>query len=359
MELVALCTSGLEGAVCKELKAMNFNILKVTAGHVHFVAELSDVPKLNLMLRSAERVLIKMAEFEARTFDELFEGTFSAEWKELIHSRATLVVEKVKVRNSKLSATGAVASVIKKAIYKKIGSKKDPDGTIYPLYVYLKNDVVSIMLDTTGSRALSKRGYRLKSSAAPLRETIAAGLIVVSNWDQQRLLVDPFCGSGTICIEAARMALGILNDERDFAYQHWPIFANTKVELSRNSRRVKIETISLGFDKDPLMVQIAKENAMRARVSANVKFACKFVEKLERFKNVHVVTNPPYGVRLKAKDEEFLSKLGRMLDIFEGSTVCVLTPKEDLERILRVKPTKKLKFQNSGIWTHFYIFESQ
>ncbi|MDK2923824.1 MAG: putative N6-adenine-specific methylase [Pseudothermotoga sp.] len=354
---MALCTSGLEGAVCKELKRMGFKILKVTAGHVHFFGQMSDVPKLNLTLRSAERVLIEMAEFEAKTFDDLFDGTFSASWQDLIHSRATLVIEKVKVRNSKLSATGAVASVVKKAIYEKIGSKNDPDGTIYPLYVYLKNDTVSLLLDTTGPRALSKRGYRLKTSTAPLRETIAAGLIIVSDWDEQKLLLDPFCGSGTICIEAARMALGILNDKRTFAFQSWPIFADVKMTIhSFGGTKNKMQRIALGFDRDPSMVRIARENAVRASVAGSVEFSCKRFEELEGFKNVHVITNPPYGIRLKEIDRNFLAKLAKLLDKFADSKICVLSP-ADLERILKIKASKKLRFQNSGIWTWYYIFE--
>ncbi|WP_448535368.1 THUMP domain-containing class I SAM-dependent RNA methyltransferase [Pseudothermotoga sp.] len=355
---MALCTSGLEGAVCKELKNMGFKISKVTAGHVHFLSQLSDIPKLNLMLRSAERVLIQMAEFEAKTFDELFEGTFSANWQDLIHNRATLLVEKVKVRNSKLSATGAVASVVKKAIYEKIGSKNEPDGTVYPLYVYLKNDVVSLLLDTTGPTALSKRGYRLKASTAPLRETIAAGLIIVSDWDEQKLIVDPFCGSGTICIEAARMALGILNDKRAFAFQSWPIFSDVKVNFDNfDGVRKKMKKVAIGFDKDPSMIRIARENAMRAEVTNNVEFACKSFEELQRFDNVHVVTNPPYGVRLKGVDKDLLPKLAMLLNKFAHSMICVLSPREDLEHILKIKASKKLRFQNSGIWTWYYIFE--
>lgn len=359
LEIVALCTSGLEGAVCKELKNMGLKISKVTAGHVHFLSQLSDIPKLNLMLRSAERVLIQMAEFEAKTFDELFEGTFSAHWQDLIHNRATLLIEKVKVRNSKLSATGAVASVVKKAIYEKIGSKNEPDGTIYPLYVYLKNDVVSLLLDTTGPTALSKRGYRLKASAAPLRETIAAGLIIVSNWDEQKLLVDPFCGSGTICIEAARMALGILNDKRTFAFQSWPIFADMKAKFHTFGgmrEKKKMKKVAIGFDRDPSMVRIARENAMRAEIINNVEFDCKSFEELRKFDSVHVITNPPYGVRLKGVDKD-LPKLAMLLDKFVNSRICVLNPREDLEHILKIKASKKLKFQNSGIWTWYYIFE--
>lgn len=358
MELVALCTSGLEGAVCREIRELGHKIVKVTAGHVHFYADLKDIPFINVCLYSAERVLILLVDFEARNFDELFEGAFSANWQDFVHNRGTLIVEKVKVRNSKLSAKGAIASVIKKAIYEKIRSTKDPDGINYPLYVYVKNDRVSIFLDTTGSHALSKRGYRLKTSIAPLRETIAAGLIIVSDWDNEKLLVDPFCGSGTICIESARMALGLMNTNREFALQTWPIFAGSTIsDFKKQEKRVGI--VSLGFDKDPSAVKIAQENSLRAGVADNIRFVCKPFEKLDKFKSVHVVTNPPYGMRIQDTGEDFHLKFKKLFDIFEDSRICLISPNNNLEESLKVKALKKLRFQNSGIWTWFYIFDSR
>ncbi|MCS7174722.1 MAG: RNA methyltransferase [Pseudothermotoga sp.] len=317
-----------------------------------------DIPRINVCLYSAERVLILLADFEARNFDELFEGTFSANWQDFIHDRGTLIVEKVKVRNSKLSATGAIASVVKKAIYEKIHSTKDPDGINYPLYVYIKNDRVSILLDTTGPNALSKRGYRLKVSTAPLRETIAAGLIIVSDWDREKLLVDPFCGSGTICIEAARMALDLMNTKRGFAFQTWPIFKGSTTFDSTEQKKKKSEVVSLGFDKDPHAIKIARENSLRAEVNDNTKFLCKPLEKLGKFKNVHVVTNPPYGVRIRNSKENLHLTLKKLFDTFENSTVCLASPDGELEELFKTKASKKLRFQNSGIWTWFYIFNS-
>lgn len=357
MEFVALCTCGLEGAVCIELKRLGFKIKMVTAGHIHFHGRLQDIPLLNLKLNSADRILIHVVSFQAHNFDDLYDGTQSAQWQQIVHQRANLVVEKVKVRNSKLSATGAVASVIKKAIYDKIKSTGMSDGTEYPLYVYLKNDVVSIMIDTTGKDALNKRGYRIKTSMAPLRETIAAALILLSHWDEKTPLIDPFCGSGTIPIEAARMALRFLNNKRIFAFQKWPIFGEYSIDLQQNMD-VKDRIISIGFDKDQKILKIADENAKRAGVRKNLLFHTKAFEDLRPFKEKsYVLTNPPFGIRLKEGDSKFYRNLSKITDLFPNSKICLITPRQDLEKFFACKAKKKFKFQNSGIWTWCYIFE--
>lgn len=357
VEFVALCTSGLEGAVCIELKRLGFKIKMVTAGHVHFFGQLQDVPLLNSKLNSADRILIHMVSFQAHNFDDLYDGTYTAQWQQMVHQRANLVVEKVKVRNSKLSATGAVASVIKKAIYDKIKSTGTSDGTEYPLYVYLKRDVVSIMVDTTGREALNKRGYRIKTSMAPLRETIAAALILLSHWDEQTPLIDPFCGSGTIPIEAARMALGFLNNKRAFAFQRWPIFSGYHFDLHQK-KGIEDRIIAVGFDKDQRILKTADENARRAGVRKNLLFYAKAFEDLSPFRErFHVLTNPPFGIRLKEGDSKFYKSLSKMAELFPNSKICLITPRQDLERIFGCRAKKKFKFQNSGIWTWCYIFE--
>ncbi len=357
MEFVALCSSGLEGAVCIELRKHGFKIKMVTAGHVHFLGKIEDIPLLNFSLNSADRILIHMTSFEAQDFDDLYNGVHSAQWQEIIHKKANLVVEKVKVRNSRLSATGAVASVVKKAIYNKIKSDGKSDGTEYPLYVYLKNNVVSIMIDTTGKDALNKRAYRIKTSVAPLRETIAAALILLSQWDGKTILVDPFCGSGTIPIEAARIDLKILNNKRQFAFQRWPIFDRYPIKTQGNVD-MKDQIIAMGFDKDRRILKIANENAQRAGVEKNVIFRHVFFEDLKSFKDqFHVISNPPFGIRLKEGDSKFYRHLSKIINLFPNSKICLITPKEDLEKLFAVKAKKKFRFQNSGIWTWCYIFE--
>ncbi|HOJ88124.1 MAG TPA: THUMP domain-containing protein [Pseudothermotoga sp.] len=358
MELVALCSSGLEGAVCIELRRLGLKITKVTAGHVHFEAQLQDVPTLNLTFNSADRVLMHMSTFEALNFDDLYEGTHAVDWQQVIHPKGTVVVEKIKVRNSKLSATGAIASVVKKAIYNKIRSSGESDGTEYPMYVYLKNNTVSLMIDTTGKDGLNKRGYRIKTSRAPLRETIAAALILLSGWDENITLVDPFCGSGTIPIEAARIALRMPNNRRRFSFEKWPIFRN-EISKAVHIDVQKKGIVSIGFDKDCQVLRIAAENAENAAVKENVVFECRSFESLEPFRNrkLHVVTNPPFGFRMKEANSEFYRKLARLTHTFLDSTVCLITPREDLEKFFNKKAKKKFRFQNSGIWTWCYIFE--
>lgn len=356
VELVALCSSGLEGAVCIELRRLGFKIQKVTAGHIHFNGQLWDVPLLNSSLNSADRIMIHMKTFEATTFDELYEGTKSADWQEAVHRNGSILVEKVKVRNSKLSATGAIASVVKKAIYDSIKSTKETDGIEYPIYIYIKNDIVTLMLDTTGKEGLSKRGYRIKTSKAPLRETIAAALILMSDWDEKTLLVDPFCGSGTIPIEAARIAMRIPN-LRKFSFERWQIFQNIQKQVITH-KEVQSSTLSMGFDKDCEVLKVAIENARRARVSDKVIFRCKSFDKLNPFTpgQAHVVTNPPFGMRMKEGDSHFYRDLSKLFYLFEDCRICLITPKENFEEIVKIRATKKFKFQNSGIWTWCYIF---
>ncbi|AEH50947.1 rRNA (guanine-N(2)-)-methyltransferase [Pseudothermotoga thermarum DSM 5069] len=353
--MLALCSAGLEQAPCLELKRMGYKILKVTAGHVYFDAKLEDIPRLNISLYSVDRLLISVGRFEATTFDQLFDGTYSLPWENFVHKDAELVVEKVKIRSSKLSATGAVASVVKKAIYQKINSSYQA-AIKYPLYVYIKNNVVELALDTTGENSLSRRGYRIKTSVAPLRETIAAALLLISGWDMKKLLVDPFCGSGTIPIEAARMALGILNNKREFAFQKWPMFSNFKLDEFER-KIVKAKTVSMGFDIDETILKVAKENAARAGVLDFIRFEKKDFFKLDPFdQSVHVVTNPPYGLRIEGIDNKFYRNLARFFVVFPHSTICVITSKENLEKLFGKKPRKKFRFQNSGIWTWCYIF---
>ncbi len=356
MEFVALCSAGLEGAVCAELRKLGLKIKMVTAGHVHFYGQLQDIPELNLKLNSADRIMILMASFQAQNFDDLYSGTYSAQWQQIVHKHGNLTVEKVKVRNSKLSATGAIASVVKKAIYNRIKSDGTTDGRNYPLYIYLKNDIASVMIDTTGKDALNKRGYRIKTSAAPLRETIAAALILLSHWDEKTTLVDPFCGSGTIPIEAARMSLKILNNKRSFAFQQWPIFSDFSINITENSSTNHI--IAMGFDKDKQILKVASQNAQRAGVKNNIIFQNIAFEDLKTFKGrFHVLTNPPFGIRLKEGDSKFYRNLPRLRELFLDSKVCLITPKEDLEKFFGEKAVKKFRFQNSGIWTWCYIFD--
>jgi len=355
MELVVLCSAGLEKAPCIELKKLGFKIKTTTSGHVHFDGHLIDIPKLNLYLKSADRVMINVTDFPSETFDELFEGTFSANWNELVHKRGTIVVEKVKITNSKLSAKGAVASIVKKAIYSKIKSDNQPDGIIYPMYIYIKNNFVSLMLDTTGKNSLSKRGYRMKTSSAPLRETIAAALILISGWDQEVPLIDPFCGSGTIAIEAARIALQMQNNKRSFSFENWPLFKDLKPSIV-NQHECK-RTVAIGYDKNPDILQVANENAIRAGVKKYVRFHCSDFEKLPIFREkLHIVTNPPFGLRMREGNASFYRKLSKLRKIFPDARLCLITPREDLQKMISIKLQRKFRFQNSGLWTWCYIF---
>lgn len=360
LEFVALCTAGLEQAPCIELKQLGYKIQKTTSGHIHFRAELRDTAILNMKLKSADRILIHVGSFEARSFNQLYDGTFSLNWKELISKRANLKVHKVKIRNSNLSATGAVASVVKKAIYTKISPETSDQQKIeYPIHIYIKNNIVSLMIDTTGKYALSRRGYRTKTSRAPLRETIAAALIIVSHWKNETLLIDPFCGSGTIPIEAALIASDALSVKRTFVSQNWPILQREWKHVAKELSGYQIDRIvAIGYDKDCSVIKTARENARRAEVSKNILFECRRFEELQPLKDhVHVVTNPPFGVRLDEGDAKFYRSLSKIFTTFPKANVCVITPRPNLEKLLKHRAKRKFRFQNSGLWTWCYIFK--
>lgn len=360
LEFVALCTAGLEQAPCTELKQLGYKIQKTTSGHVHFQAELKDAAILNMKLKSADRILIHVGSFEARSFDQLYDGTFSFNWKELISRRANIKVHKVKIRNSNLTATGAVASVVKKAIYAKTPFEgSDQQEIEYPIHIYIKNNIVSLMIDTTGKYALSRRGYRTKTSRAPLRETIAAALIIVSRWKNETLLIDPFCGSGTIPIEAALIASNALNTRKTFVSQNWPVLQDEWKRVAKELSECRIDRIvATGYDKDCSVIRIARENARRAKVSKSVSFECRHFEELQTLKDhVHVVTNPPFGLRLNEGNVRFYRNLSKLFTTFPNANVCVITPRSNLEKLLKHSAKRKFRFQNSGLWTWCYIFK--
>lgn len=214
---VALCSAGLEGAVALELKSKDVKITYSSSGRVFFLADLEYVPMLNMLLKTADRIALLVTYAKVETFDELFYATFSADLRDVVERNAKLVVKKVKVTNSKLSAKGAIASVVKKALVENLGGT-DETGSTYEFIVVLKDDNLLLLLDTSGD-SLSRRGYRLKTGKAPLRETIAASMVVLSRWKYHLPLYDPFCGSGTIPIEAA--LIGIPNYRRSFISENW------------------------------------------------------------------------------------------------------------------------------------------
>ncbi|QTA37312.1 RNA methyltransferase [Thermosipho ferrireducens] len=363
MKLLLTCTAGLEGAVALELKELNYKIISSTSGRILIDAEVKDVPELNLLLRSAERVLWLIVEHEVKTFDELFEVTYNTDWKSIIDKDGLIVVSDIVTRNSVVSAKGAIASVVKAAIYKKLSpmylSSKRKEK-IYPIRIIIKNNVLQIFLDTTGKNGLNKRGYRKKASKAPLRETIAAGLVILSRWKKEIPLIDPFCGSGTILIEAALLSNKMLPGlRRDFVSQNWSVFKeswNKTREILRVSYCQQYSGQDIrGYDIDKKVLNVANENARNAGVDFIRFFQSSFDNIPGRDDNVYIITNPPYGSRLQL-EPGFIKRLNILWKKFPEAKIYILSPEKDFEKKLGIRATKKFRFQNSGLWIWYYMF---
>ncbi|ANQ53298.1 RNA methyltransferase [Thermosipho sp. 1063] len=339
MTFLLTCTTGLEAAVALELRKMGYKILESVSGRVYIKGELKDIPFLNINLRTAERVLILLERKKVTSFEELYKAIYNINWSDFVDGK--VYISDISSVKSKLSAKGAIISVAYAAIKKKIKQRKN---TIFPVRLVLKRDELQVLLDTTGEKALSKRGYRLKTSKAPLRETIAASMILLSRWNKN-MLVDPFCGSGTIPIEAALIKSntppGIF---RDFVSENWGFLKWPK----RIKRNINVSGI-YGYDIDNSILKVARANAERFGISGLIFGNKSFGD--YTFDNVWVVTNPPYGERIKT-DVDF----SLFLKKFKNSKFYILSPDNQFEKFFGRRATKKIRFQNSGIWVWFYMF---
>lgn len=352
---VALCSAGLEGAVALEVKSKNLKIKYSSSGRVFFLADLEHVPMLNMFLKTADRIALLVTSAKVETFDELFYATFSADLRDVVERNARLVVKKVKVTNSKLSAKGAIASVVKKALVENLGGT-DETGSTYEFIVVLKDDNLLLLLDTSGD-SLSRRGYRLKTGKAPLRETIAASMVVLSRWKYDFPLHDPFCGSGTIPIEAA--LINVPNYRRTFISEKWTCISEIWKKEKKEAEKIALEVLESlktglcvhGSDINCDLIKVAMENAKRAQ--APVGFKCVDFRVLPIVnEKVYVISNLPYGQRLS---DDVLKFIGDLRKKFPNGLFYLLHPSEEFEKYFG-KATKKFRFQNSGIWTYMYMY---
>ncbi len=353
---IAFCTSGLEGALANELRKNNYKIIYSSSGRIFFTANLKDTPSLNTKLKAADRIAVLISQFYAETFDELYDSILKSDIKNYVEPNAKITIEKVKVTNSKLSATGAIASITKKAILDNLKGSNET-GPEYPFIIILKDDTVYLSLDTTGSIGLHKRGYRIKTSKAPIRETIAAGIIILSHWNNEIPLFDPFCGSGTIPIEAA--TLEVPNISRKYVSENWKILKNEwEIIKKNNGKSTKTEHKKIyASDVDCQTINIAKENYNRAKklfsINTSIYFKCTDFRKLPVFNEpAYVISNFPYGQRIEV---DILKEISTLKEKFPKGKFYLVHPSEDFEKHFG-KATKKFKFQNSGIWTYLYMY---
>ncbi|WP_270839135.1 THUMP domain-containing class I SAM-dependent RNA methyltransferase [Peptacetobacter hiranonis] len=367
--LISPCFFGMEKMLATEIKNLGFEIEKTEDGRVTYKTGEDGIAKANMWLRCAERVNLKVAEFEARSFDELYENTKRINWSKYIPYGAQFPVSKASSIKSKLFSTTDVQSIVKKAIvdnlkksYLESGRLKE-DKEKYPIYVFIHKNKVTLSIDTTGE-ALHKRGYREKANKAPIRETLAAGIMYLTPWRPGRTLVDPMCGSGTILIEAAMMGLNMAPGlNREFISEKWrtidkKIWWDTRREAF-DQMNEDLDFKIYGYDIDPESIEIAKENAEIAGVADYIDFA---VADATEFKSDEeygfIVTNPPYGERLESEESVKLlyKELGYAFRRLKNWSYYLITSFEEFEYEFGQEATKKRKLYNGMLKTYLYQY---
>lgn len=368
-ELTAPCHFGLEAVLKREILDLGYEILQVEDGRVTFSGDAEAVAYANLFLRTADRILLKVGRFEARTFEELFERTKDLPWERYIPKNGKFWVAKANSIRSKLFSPSDIQSIMKKSMVERLKSRYHlewfpEDGEAFPIRVSIVKDQVLVGLDTTGI-PLHKRGYRAMTSKAPISETLAAALLMLTPWKGDRILVDPFCGSGTFPIEAALMAANMAPGlRRSFQAESWEhIVPGTCWQNAREDGESLIdrraETDIQGFDIDGAVIRGARENARAAGVEKLIHFQQRPAAELSHpGKYGFLVTNPPYGERLEDKERlpELYRTLGERFAALDTWSLYVITGYEEAERFLGRKAAKNRKIYNGMLKTYFYQY---
>lgn len=369
MEFTAPCHFGLEVVLKKEIADLGYEISQVEDGRVSFYGDAAAVCRANMFLRTAQRVLWKVAEFRAVTFDELFERTKAIPWEDYLPENAKFWVAKANSVKSALFSPSDIQSIIKKAIVERLKQTYHKewfaeDGSAYPLRVFLMKDRVTIALDTTGD-SLHKRGYRQLTSKAPITETLAAALLLLTPWKKDRILVDPFCGSGTFPIEAAMIAANMAPGmNRSFLAEDWTNLIRRKywyeaADEAADLVNKDVETDIQGYDIDGAIVKAARENAREAGVDHLIHFQQRAVKDLNHPKKYgFIITNPPYGERLEEKKNlpELYREIGEAYNRLDAWSMYMITAYEDAEKYIGRKADKNRKIYNGMMKTYFYQF---
>lgn len=369
-ELIAPCHFGLEAVLKREITDLGYEISEVEDGRVTFIGDAEAVCRANIFLRTAERVLLKVGSFTAYTFEELFEKTREITWERYIPKDGRFWVAKAASVKSKLYSPSDIQSIMKKAMVRRLSEhyRMDwfpEDGAHYPVRVFLKKDVVTVGIDTSGV-SLHKRGYREVSGKAPITETLACALIMLTPWKKDRILVDPFCGSGTFPIEAAMMAANIAPGmNRSFTAETWANLIPKKMwydivdeanDLIDDDMEVDIQ----GYDIDSSVIKVARRNAREAGVEHLIHFQERDVKALSHPKKYgFVITNPPYGERLEDKKDlpALYSAFGESFRKLDTWSAYMITSYEEAERYFGRKADKNRKIYNGMLKTYFYQFQ--
>ena len=368
-DLLVPCHFGLEAVLKREIYELGYEITKVEDGRVTFEGDEEAVCRANIFLRTAERVMIQVGRFKATTFEELFQGIKNLPWEEYIPEDGKFWVKKASSINSKLFSPSDIQSIAKKAMVERMKQKYHKewfkeDGAAYPVRIFLLKDEVTVALDTSGD-SLHKRGYRTMTSKAPLTETLAASLIMLTPWRKDRILVDPFCGSGTFPIEAAMIAANIAPGmNRDFTAEEWTNLIDRKLwyECVKEAEDMIDTTVKVdiqGYDIDGDVIKAARENAKRAGVEHMIHFQQRAVADLSHPKKYgFIITNPPYGERLEDKADlpALYTQIGQAYQRLDSWSMFLITSYTDTEKYIGRKADKNRKIYNGMLKTYFYQF---
>lgn len=368
-DLIAPCHFGLESVLKREITELGYEVTQVEDGRVTFLGDAEAVCRANIFLRTAERILIKAGNFHAETFEELFQGTKSIPWEAFIPEDGKFWITKAASVKSKLFSPSDIQSIMKKAMVERLKEVYHIEwfkesGQSFPVRVFLMKDEVTVALDTTGE-SLHKRGYRKLTAKAPIAENLAAALLMLTPWKKDRILVDPFCGSGTFPIEAAMMAAGIAPGmNRSFTAESWRHLIPARqwydaVEEATELMNPDVDTDIQGYDIDDTMVSIARENARLAGVDKLIHFQKRGVDQLSHSKKYgFIVTNPPYGERLEEKQNlpALYRVIGERFKSLDSWSLYLITAYEQAENALGLKAAKNRKIYNGMMKTYFYQF---
>ena len=368
-EFIAPCHFGMESVLKREIIDLGYEISKVDNGKVYFMGDEAAIARANTFLRTAERVLIKCAECRATTFTELVDAVELIDWSQFVPKDGKFWVAKAASVNSALFSPSDIQSIIKKAMVKSLSKvykiERFPEtGASYAFRVFLMKDIVTIGLDTTGE-SLHKRGYRKLVSKAPVAENLAAAMIMLTPWKSDRILIDPFCGSGTIPIEAAMMAANIAPGmNRNFLSMDWDNIIRRKSwynvsDEANDLVNLNVETDIQGYDIDGDIIKSAKQNAALANVDKLIHFQKRPVSELSHPKKYgFIITNPPYGERIGEKEllpklyTEFAESFKRLDDF----SAYIITGYPDVEKYMGRKADKNRKIYNGMMKTYYYMF---
>lgn len=368
-ELIAPCHFGLEAVLKKEIIGLGYEIVEVEDGRVTFAGPASAIARANIGIRTSERILLKCAQFKAVTFDELYDGIKSIPWARIIPRNGRFWVTKATTNKSKLYSETAIQSIAKKAMVEGMSntyhiSQFAEDGDDYPVRIFIKKDIVTVGLDTTGV-SLHKRGYRQLVGKAPISETLAAALIMLTPWREDRLLIDPFCGSGTFPIEAAMIGANIAPGvNRDFTACTWEKIIDKKTwyeayDEARSLEKTDVEMHIQGYDLDSQIVKCAMQNAEEAGVADYIHFQQRNVKELSSPKAYgFIITNPPYGERLEEKEAlpELYGIIGDRFRALDNWSMFLITSYEEAEKYIGRKADKNRKIYNGMIRSYYYQF---